>query len=125
MTIQFLRLKPVSFEKDAPALTFRCELPDADTELEDSWLDCGTIVAHSHAGILEALDLNLNATFVAQFDDGRYDLTDLLEAVVLWIGWESSLVTSEHVSIELRDPAQHIRCDYAVELNEVSKIAAR
>lgn len=115
MLSEFLRLRKVGRAADGETAEFRCELPDANLERDDGWIDCGGVTARSDRGLLVSLAIDLNDAFISQLDDEIYDVGELLEAIVLSLGWEEQWIPDKRVEVELHDPRGIIKGEFLVE----------
>lgn len=119
MVIPFIRLSRKHISEGGEQVTFDCELPDTENEDPDAWISCGVVQAEAQAGLLTKLRIELSSAFLSQFDDEAYDTVELLEAVVLWVGWETSLVPSDIIRADVIEPHHEASYRYSVELNKI------
>jgi hypothetical protein len=113
MVIPFLRLHKTDSDDSSEKITFNCELPDPESEDDDSWLLCGAVIARAEAGILINVQIELYPEFIAQFDDKSYDTLELIEAVILSIGWGSPWLPNEIIEVEVIDPRRRAEYKYS------------
>lgn len=121
-TAEFVRLRPDPDDQseNPRKREFVCELPDADEQNEDNWLDCGRVSALASGGHLRQLDVQLTDLFMAQFDGRQYDPEEVAYVIVLWVGWESGWTPLDKVLINLSDSGRSLRCVYTTAVDRVT-----
>lgn len=115
MTVaEFIRLRPSpDDDPTADRRTFVCELPDAESEDDNTWLDCGRVLAFATQGSLSSVDIELNEVFAGEFDNRRYDPEEVVGVIILWVGWESRWTAMDKVQVRLRDAWGTSNCVYS------------